>query len=253
MLDEHESFLDSNESQEILLIEITMNYLFRTVTESLDVIIILHVLFGTKALSFDVFHVYFQFQITILAEFYYMIAVLVAATPVAALLSEVEVMIQPFLKQFIENYAVHGDYSEEILDLIDLLIEYGDLLGVFIWNMDDKIINLQDVDLAIDGSRIINIASQYINTGAKFEVSLNNFMGKDMINDTATILTQHMNQNNGEFASEPAPCAAFEPLFASHKYTKDKAHLDKHIDALVLRFVDLMKDKKIISDKQKMI
>ena len=249
MFDGHDSFLDSNESQEIALIDITMNYLLCTLTQSLAVIIILYVLFGAKRLLFDALHVYFQFQMTIAARFDYLSIInrvttficvmnnhdkilgdmltktdesmdrrareqlknghdilennitkgmecfrlifieslLVAATSVTSVISRVEVMIQPLLEQFIQNHAVYGDSSEEILDLIDLFIECGDLPGVFIWNMCDKIMNLQDVNPAINDSRIINIASQYINPSGKFEVSLNNFM----INGITTKLMQY--------------------------------------------------------------
>ena len=55
-----------------------------------------------------------------------------------------------------------------------------------------------------------------------------------------------MNQNNGEFANEYVLCVAFETLFASYK---DKKDLDKHIEASVLHFVDLTKDKKISEKK----
>ena len=189
-----------------------MNYLLRTLGQRLDVIIMLRALFGAKALQFDIIHVYFQFQITIPARFNYII--LVTATSVASLLNELEVVIQPLLTQLFEIHAVYGDYSEEILDVIYLLIDYIDTPDVFILNMCDKIMNLQDVDHAINGSRIINIASQYINTSVKFKVSLNNFIGKDMINRIVT-------QNDDEFVSELVLCAAIETVFASYEDKKD--------------------------------
>ena len=138
---------------------------------------------------------------------------LVAATSVASLSRE---LIQLLLKQ----YAVYGDYSEEILDSINLLIKCGDLQGVFIWNRCDKIMNLQDVDPAVNG--------QYINASAKFEVSSNNFIRKDMINGIVTKLVQYTSQNNVEFAGEYVLCVSFETLFAAYNDKKDLDNIFRH-------------------------
>ena len=118
-----------------------------------------------------------------------------SASGLPQVLSKIDEKLRPLINAFFQEYFYYQNYSDEMLGLILTLIDYSDPPSQLVWKLCSQVAKGYVHYYSDKFNQTAQVLAGFIRASKKYNISLDNFMGYNIIGDIFEMLDIAMNDD----------------------------------------------------------